>query len=470
MLNVATIVHRFLETRMQVHPDVVRYIAEKGDPGLIDRILEAVPEDTVVVSPRHIPGMKWEKDGLRFLPDLPLEVVQGSEGCASGISGTDAYIHYFRERYSRLGAMIRGRCSAMPIEALIRTNKYRGEISTVIGMAGEIRNTTNGHRLVDLEDPTGTISVLFHTGRPCFPDAEQILPDEVIGVRGTQSPDGRLLFADQIFRPDVPLSHAPYTGNGDGTAVLISDIHVGSQTFLTDAWDRFATWIENTDISCLLVAGDLVDGIGVYPGQEKELTIPDIYGQYAELAEMLSALPSRLRIVLSPGNHDVVRGIEPQPAIPPAFREGFPPNCTFVESPSLVNIQGVRFLLYHGRSIDDMIGLIPGASYEDPVPLLEGMLKRRHLAPTYGRRTPLAPDSEDRLIIDPIPEVLHTGHIHISGVTRYRGILAVNAGTWQAQTTFQKQMNVNPTPARAVMVDLRTLSARTLDFLAPGTS
>ena len=470
MLNVATIVHRFLETRMQVHPDVVRYIAEKGDPGLIDRILETVPEDTVVVSPRHIPGMKWEKDGLRFLPDLPLEVVQGSEGSASGISGTEAYIQYFRERYSRLGTMIRGRCSAMPIEALTRTSKYRGEVSTVIGMAGEIRNTTNGHRLVDLEDPTGSISVLFHKGRPCYPDAEQIIPDEVIGVRGTQSPDGRLLFADQIFRPDVPISHAPYTGNGDGTAVLISDIHVGSQTFLADAWERFATWIEDTDVSCLLVAWDLVDGIGVYPGQEKELTIPDIYAQYAELAGMLSALPSRLRIILSPGNHDVVRGVEPQPAIPPAFRTGFPPNCTFVESPSLVNIQGVRFLLYHGRSMDDMIGLIPGATYEDPVPLLEGMLKRRHLAPTYGRRTPLAPDSEDRLIIDPIPEVLHTGHIHISGITRYRGVLAVNAGTWQAQTTFQKQMNVNPTPARAVTVDLRTLSARTLDFLDPSLS
>jgi len=52
-------------------------------------------------------------------------------------------------------------------------------------------------------------------------------------------------------------------------------------------------------------------------------------------------------------------------------------------------------------------------------------------------------------------------------VTRYRGILAVNAGTWQAQTSFQKQMNVNPTPARAVTVDLHTLAARTLDFLAP---
>jgi hypothetical protein len=30
----------------------------------------------------------------------------------------------------------------------------------------------------------------------------------------------------------------------------------------------------------------------------------------------------------------------------------------------VINLQGARVLMYHGRSIDDMIGLIPGASYD----------------------------------------------------------------------------------------------------------
>ena len=96
---------------------------------------------------------------------------------------------------------------------------------------------------------------------------------------------------------------------------------------------------------------------------------------------------------------------------------------------------------------------------------MEGMLRRRHLAPCYGRKTPIAPSREDGLVIDPIPEVLHTGHVHIHGITTYRGVLCVNAGTWQAQTSFQRQMNVNPTPARAVVVDLATIAPRTLEFL-----
>jgi DNA polymerase II small subunit len=193
--------------------------------------------------------------------------------------------------------------------------------------------------------------------------------------------------------------------------------------------------------------------------------IKNIYEQYNAFGEMMQDLPSRMKIILSPGNHDVVRGAEPQPAIPQQFAGKFPSNCILVENPAVVNLQGVRVLMYHGRSIDDMIGLIPGASYEQSGLMMEEMLQRRHLALAYGRRTPIAAGKVDRLIIDPLPEILHTGHVHIRGITQYRGVLGINAGTWQSQTAFQKQMNVNPTPAQAVVVDLQTLIPETFTFV-----
>ncbi len=250
-----------------------------------------------------------------------------------------------------------------------------------------------------------------------------------------------------------------------GKAVFISDVHIGSNTFLTDSWNHFIDWLCESDASYLLIAGDLVDGIGVFPGQEQELTIKNIYEQYDAFGEMISAIPRRIKIIVAPGNHDVVRGAEPQPVIPAQFTKKFPDNCMLVENPALVNLQGVRVLMYHGRSIDDMISLIPGASYEQSGKMMEEMLQRRHLAPAYGRRTPIAAGKIDRLIIDPIPEILHTGHVHIKGLTQYRGVLGINAGTWQSQTAFQKQMNVNPTPAQAIMVDLQTLVPETFSFL-----
>lgn len=459
------IVDRFLETKLQVHPDVVRYIREQNDDGLIDRIISTIPRDCLVVSLKHLPGSAPVRDGIRFLSDPSLEVIAGRKGSSRPAGKVEDYVSYFHDRYSRLSGMVRGRCSPIPIEALKRNPRYRSEEFAVTGMVVEARSTGKGHRLIEIEDPTGSISILFNKDRDDFEEAERIVPDEVIGVRGTLSPEGTLMFSDQLFRPDIPFTYSPYMSDRKGYAALISDIHVGSDTFLQDAWERFSDWLAESDISYLLVAGDLVDGIGIYPGQEKELTIPNIYGQYEALGHMLDDLPSRIKIVLAPGNHDVVRGAEPQPVIPDKFTHSFPSNCIMVENPALVNLQGVRVLMYHGRSFDDLIGVIPGASYEKAHEIIPEMLKRRHLAPCYGKKTPIAADTVDRLIIDPIPEVLHCGHVHITGITRYRGVLAVNAGTWQSQTAFQKQMNLQPTPAQTVVLDLATLRPEIYDFL-----
>ena len=466
MLANAEIVRRFLELKHQVHPDVVSYIREQNDPTLIDRIAAGVPDDTLVISAEHIPGLKRVRDGTRFLVDPELEVIVGSAGTTGSIIGHEDAVHYFRDRYNNLTSMLRGRMTAMPIEALAKSpHRYRDEECTIIGMVADTRTTARGHRLVELEDPTGTIRVLFNKGRDeSFAEAERILPDEVLGVKGKLSQDGGLFFADHLSRPDIPINHAPFRSDRPGKAVLISDVHVGSNTFLEDAWNRFADWLQDSDAAYLLIAGDLVDGIGIYPGQENELTIKNIYEQYDVFAEMLRDLPSRIRIVAAPGNHDVVRMAEPQPAIPPEFTGRFPENCVLVENPCLLNLQGVRVLMYHGRSFDDMIGLIPGASYERPGEIMNEMLRRRLLASPYGMRTPIAAMKTDRLIIDPIPEILLTGHVHICDVTRYRGILGVNAGTWQSQTSFQKQMNIHPTPARAFVVDLQTLQPEMMDF------
>jgi DNA polymerase II small subunit len=465
MLDAQQITLRFLETKLQVHPDVVRYIQEQDELDLIDRIIAQVPGETIVVSTKHIPGLCATRDGTRFLSDPLVEVISGSPGTSGCVNGTSDYLHYFRDRYNRLGGMIRSRCGAMPIEALTRNTRYRQEECTIIGMVVEVKTTTNGHRIAEIEDSSANIPVLFRKDRPVFSDAERIIHDEVIGVKGKLSNDGKLFFAEHLYRPDIRIDNTPFKSEHPGKAVFISDVHVGSDTFLEECWNRFSDWLSDSDFSYLLIAGDLVDGIGIYPGQESELVIKNIYEQYDAFGAMMRDLPSRMKIIVSPGNHDVVRGAEPQPVIPQQFTKKFPENCMLVENPALVNLQGVRVLMYHGRSIDDMIGLIPGASYEQSGLMMDEMLQRRHLAPAYGRKTPIAAGKTDRLIIDPLPEILHTGHVHIRGLTQYRGVLGINAGTWQSQTAFQKQMNVNPTPAQAVVVDLQTLVPETFTFL-----
>lgn len=462
------IVLGFLDHGMQVHPDVVSYIAEQGDLSLIPAIVDAVPPHATVVMPEHIPGFTRERDGMRFLTEGNIDVVYGKSNQENnGVDFRD-FIHYFRDRFNRLSGILRMRKSyagAMPIGGIARNSRYYNMEIVLIGMVMDVRNTTKGHRMAMLEDPTGMINVLFNKDREDFAEAERLIPDEVIAVTGQLSGDGNIFFANSLARPDIPVNHAPYLSETPGKAAFISDVHVGSNTFLSEAWEKFSAWLhEQPDIGYLIIAGDVVDGIGIYPDQDKELTIQNIYGQYEVFAEMLRNLPSHLQIVVSPGNHDAVRGAEPQPALPPQFCKDIPENVTMVENPAVVKLQGVSVLMYHGRSFDDMIGLLPGASYTHPEEVMVEMLKRRHLTCTYGERTPIYASRVDRLVIDPIPEIFHTGHVHISGITKYRGVLAINAGTWQSQTSFQKQMNIQPTPARAIIVDLQTMEPEVIDF------
>ncbi len=298
----------------------------------------------------------------------------------------------------------------------------------------------------------------------------KVMLDEVIGVTGTLSNDGNMLFVNNIMQPDIPLKTNNELGqrNCKGKAVLISDMHVGSNTFLKNEWLNFIEWIKKSnDINYLVIAGDIVDGIGIYPNQEKELQINDIYEQYQAAAQYLNQIPGHIKIVLSPGNHDAVRQAEPQPAFPDRIKSFFNKDIIFVGNPAVISIEGVRVLIYHGRSIDDLIATIPGMKYKDPTrPMIE-MLKCRHLSPIYGSRVSIAPEKQDHLVIETPPDILHCGHVHTVGCAKYRGVTIVNSGTWQSQTEFQRRMNLDPDPAKAVVVDLSNLNTTIISFDQP---
>ena len=420
-------------------------------------------------------------EGFRYLPGLnPVTVLSDITGHSTCVGEYMQFVQYFRDRYSKLSEIIRGRINARPIESLKRRSFRRGsdgntEEISIIGMVSDISTTTNGHKIFSLEDPTGSFSVLIrNSDKELFELASQLLLDEVIGVTGSVTNDGKLMLATKVIQPDVPNSVQRRTGS-HGKAVLISDVHVGSSQFLEDAWLDFLDFLKGesdseemreiaAQVRYLVVAGDLVDGIGIYPDQEMELDILDVYDQYRKAAEYFREVPEHIHVIISPGNHDAVRQAEPQPALPERICADFPANITFVGNPALVDLDGVRILIYHGRSIDDLVASIPGVSYQEPAGAVLEMLKRRHLAPTYGSRVSISPEKKDYFIIDPVPDIIHTGHVHTLGVQRYKNVLLVNSGTWQAQTEFQKRVNLMPVPARVPVVDLADFDVKILAF------
>ncbi|HEV8594617.1 MAG TPA: DNA-directed DNA polymerase II small subunit [Thermoplasmata archaeon] len=381
-----------------------------------------------------------------------LRDITGKSTCEGTLAD---FSRYFAHRLTTLSGILRTRRELVGAVDIARAKKLTREVR-LIGIVSEVRTTKRGDRVIEVEDETDTAPVFVPQTSELFKD--YVLGDEVIGVIGRPTEKG-LIIADQILRPDVPQPRAFPVTKEPVSVAFVSDIHVGSRTFLREKWDAFSAWIGGGDplpqsIKYLVMAGDVVDGIGVYPRQEEELLIDDVYAQYEELARLLRALPDRLRVILLPGNHDAVRPAEPQPSLPSNVQKLFDSNVTFVGNPSTFTLHGVRILAYHGRSMDDLVYSLPGMSYARPLDGMREMLRRRHLAPTYGGKTPIAPESEDYLVVDEVPDVFVMGHTHSVGLDEYRGVKTVSASTWQSQTTFQKMHNVVPQAAKVPILNL----------------
>jgi DNA polymerase II small subunit len=92
------------------------------------------------------------------------------------------------------------------------------------------------------------------------------------------------------------------------------------------------------------------------------------------------------------------------------------------------------------------------------------LLKSRHLAPVYGGKTPLSPENRDFLVIEHVPDIFQSGHIHKLEYCNYRGVLVVNSGCWQEQTDYMRRHGVVPTPAMVPVVNLQTLETAVIPF------
>ncbi len=388
-------------------------------------------------------------------------------GRSTGTGEYADFVSVFRDRYERLAGMLRSRVNHRPAAAI--QDMPGGGETGMVGMVSDIRSTANGHWLVELEDTSGTFPCLITKDKDVAGVVDELLLDEVIAVDGRLSDDAGVLFVDSIHFPEIPRTFEPTTADRHVQAALISDVHVGSQEFLADAWERFAEWLHSPEaeaVEYLVIAGDMVEGVGVYPGQDDELDIVDIYEQYEAFSEYLKDVPGELEIVMIPGNHDAVRLAEPQPAFDEELRGTMTAHdARFTGNPSFVSLEGVTFLVYHGVSLDEVIAEIPDASYDAPHEAMHYLLRKRHIAPQFGEHTRIAPEERDYLVIDDVPDVFHTGHVHKLGYGRYHNVTTINSGCWQAQTAFQKSVNIDPDVAYAPIIDLDTLDVTVRKFV-----
>lgn len=394
-------------------------------------------------------------------------------------SGTiEEYLQYFQDRFKRIERLLRQRIdvkAATPIlEALKSPTKTKLKIICMITEKRESKQNI----ILTVEDlqARATILVPRNASEELHKKAQLLLPDQVVclAVVKTRSP---LFLAEDIILPEVgqnPQRRAPEPIY----AVLTSDMHVGSTKFQREAFNRFILWLSGkygngrmkeiaSHVKYLLIAGDIVDGIGIYPNQVKELIIKDVHKQYKLAAKLIEQTPDYVEVIISPGNHDAPRKALPQPAISGEFLKTLQESKRVhsLGNPCLISLHNVEILIYHGRSLDDIIATAPGLDHEHPEKAMKLLLQSRHLAPLYGGKTMLSPENRDFLVIERVPDIFHAGHVHVLGYCNHRGVLIVNSGGWQEQTEYMQKLGLNPTPGKVPVVNLQTLETIVLSFI-----
>ncbi|MBW2998829.1 DNA-directed DNA polymerase II small subunit [Candidatus Woesearchaeota archaeon] len=492
------IVSLLIDKKILISKNVIEKIKSLNSETKIKKIIENLNQNFNSVNDSNIMDFlnieldKKESDNSSFI-DANVEIIQNHKEDNSKKKELMDFVYYFRNRYKTISKILSGKSELTEAIAIRRITSKKDSMKKValIGMIYEIETSKNGHLLITLEDLTGKIKLIVSkNNQEIFNKAKDLVFDEVIGVIGSSSYDQKynstVIFANEIIHPDVSLAKELKKSPDESYAMFLSDIHFGSIDFLPENFEKLISFLngdcdeeykEKIDkIKYLFIAGDLVEGIGIYPSQIDELTIPDIFKQYEEAAKFISRIPKRIKIVICPGNHDALRLAEPQPPLPKHLCPDLHTleNVYFVSNPGLVrihqteNFPGFDVLLYHGYSFDYYVSNVDSirneGGYHRADLLMKFFLQRRHLCPSHTS-TPYIPNSfQDPLVISKIPDFFVTGHIHYSKVSNYNNVTLICGSCWQKATSFQLKVGHDPEPSRVPLVNLKTRKTEVLLF------
>ncbi|MDP2628727.1 MAG: metallophosphoesterase [Nanoarchaeota archaeon] len=390
------------------------------------------------------------------------------------------FVTYFRNRFSEMRDILQNRSQ---LDNLVSINKISGNNQKIslIGLVSDKKFTKNRNILLEVEDLTGKIRLLVGANKKdVYEKAEEITLDSVIGFKC--SGNREILFVNDIFSPESNIFERKKSPVEE-YALFIGDLHVGSKLFLEKSFLKFIDYLngklpntpEAGKIKYLFIVGDVVSGVGAYPNQERDLQISDLEGQFLKFAEFLGKIRKDIQIIISPGNHDGVRLMEPQPIFGEKYAWPLynlknvilttnPCNVTIGEKK---NFPGFNVLTYHGFSypyyVNNIPSLISAKAIHSPNLIMKYLLMNRHLAPTHSSNQ-YYPSPKDPLLIREIPDIMVSGHLHKSHISYYNNILMIAISSWEGITANEEKMGLEPDFCKVPMFNLKTRAIKILDF------
>ncbi|HZA07264.1 MAG TPA: metallophosphoesterase, partial [Nitrososphaeraceae archaeon] len=270
-----------------------------------------------------------EENTHRVISDASLHINTGQ--------GVEGYTALFRSRFEKSLRILALRPDSKRITKISsikqkvndsRKNKsndikdsLNGKPSSIVaGLLMSKHSKKNGLEIT-IDDHTGTLSALA-LNEELKRQVSMLALDQMVMLEVENIiKGGQGFIIKNLASPDIP-DHIPNKSKSESYAILISDLHVGSKYFLEAEFVRFLNWLSSTNdeivrkIRFVCIGGDLIDGIGIFPNQDRELLEMDTGKQMTHAIDLLTKIPKHIKVFLIPGNHDPGRRALPQPSIP----------------------------------------------------------------------------------------------------------------------------------------------------------
>ena len=341
----------------------------------------------------------------------------------------------------------------------------------IIGMIYNKRITKNKNLLLEIEDLGGkTLILVNRENYKLFKRVEKLVVDDILCFNCSGS--SKMLFLNDFIFPGFS-NKAEKFGNIDNNIAFISDLHVGSKLFLEKDLQRFISWVNGEigssrskkiakKLKYIVIVGDLVEGVGIFAGQDKFLNIQSYREQYEKLFNLLSEIRKDVEILICPGLHDAVWDGEVQSNIAKKWIniDYFGPNFKKITNPSLVEIAGLKIFINYGINSKRFLGKF---GKNIGIEGIDEILKRRSLPIVYSE-SDFIPEDFNNFVIPEDLDIFVSGGRHRCEIGYYKNILKISTSCWCDKSDFEIRNGFEVDCCRVPVLNLKSKEVKELDF------
>ncbi|MGI0056544.1 MAG: DNA-directed DNA polymerase II small subunit, partial [Nitrosarchaeum sp.] len=269
-----------LNKGFQIHPDAFKFL-ENVDIRKLEKIIKEIVREKTKQKLFQINqddlevylGIKENQplqNDHKIIFDPTLKITTGE-----GVKGYNAL---FSSRFDKLKRIISDRPESRMLKSIAFAKTIKSEDDIYVCGLVTTRSTERNITKLVLEDPSGSFEgIIFDV--ELQKTADTLLSDQFIMARIGFGKNAGFIIKD-LISPDIP-DQASNRSETETYAAFLSDLHIGSKYFMEEEFDEFVLWLSSPDpiarkIRFVLICGDLVDGVGIYPNQDKELVCQTI--------------------------------------------------------------------------------------------------------------------------------------------------------------------------------------------------